>query len=532
MVQFDPVTKHVNYRGHNIDKDPVIEALKEQRYPNGVLTDAKGNVIYSFWPPFTGSPRVVRYNKSKGKKEIFDLGLTIGGYHEIISFLVQRNGRTWVHGMPFFMEWTDEKNPFHPLSGENQDEPKIKYDYAYHAFEDREQNIWISTDNGVYLFNPDEQVFNTYGLLRPGDKNAYERPVTSMIQMNDGKIFIGTWGSSGLYCYDKDFKPLPLPSAFGEKGKHYTVWDMAVNGKTGDLWITLQDGGIVVYDPKNNRVTETFPEAFERSTIRQVDEDTSGNMWFGTQSGKLVKWDFIKSGRDISKGYELVYQTGLIHKVHYDYGGFIWVATLAKGLVKIDANTNKIVKIFTDEGPPGERLFMNSPGDMTYYDDSTLIVTAGCINIVNTKANTISFITTEDGLPSNTAESVERDESGTLWVGMTNGICRINFQKKLISYYDRRDGVAYDKFTMAGVQELKDERIAFFTDHNFLVFDPSTFGQKNKPSKPYLTSFQVGGKPLLMDSLIRAGKAILSYDNTSIAINFSALSYLQQTAKL
>ena len=528
LLQFDPATKRVNYRGHNIDKDPVIDTFKDQRWVSNVFTDVKGNVIFTSWPPRTGVPLIIRYNEKLHRKEAFNL-LAHLGYHEIIGFLQQRNGRLWIHGMPFFMEWTDEKQPFTLLSGENLDEPRIKYDYAYHAFEDRESNIWISTDNGIYLFNPEAQVFNTYGLLRPGDKAAKERPVTAVTQLKDGKIFIGTWGSGGLYCYDNDFKPQPLPSGFSEKAKSYTVWDMSVNSKTGELWITLQDGGVVVYNPKTNKSVEVYPEVFEKSTIRQVDDDTLGNMWFGTQNGKVVKWDYKKSGNDPAKGYELICQTAMVLKVHYDYQGFIWVGTSGEGLLKIDTKTNKTVKTFTKESPPGERLFSNVPGDMTYYDDSTLIVTAGCINIVNTRTNTIRYLSTAEGLPSNTAESAERDNKGILWVGMTNGICRVNLEKKRISYFDRRDGIAYDKFSKTGVQELTDGRLVFFTDHNFLVFNPEAFGQHNRPAKPYLTSFRLGGKTLSIDSLLKAGRVTLNYDNTSIGIDFSALSYAQQS---
>jgi len=527
LVQFDPVTKHVNYRGHNIEKDPIIETFTEQRYPFRVLTDSRGDLVFTYWKPMTSAPVIVRYNNQTRKPETFGLSPQLG-YHEITGILLQRNGRLWVYGMPFFMEWTDEKQPFVLLSGENLDEPRIKYDYAYHAFEDREGNVWMSTDNGIYLFNPDAQVFNTYGLLRPGDKAAQERPVTSLTQTQDGKIFIGTWGSSGIYCYDNKFKPLPLPSGFGEKGKHYSVWDMAVHPKNGNLWIALQGGGIVVYDPKTNRGEELYPEIFGMSTIRQIDEDTSGNMWFGTQSGKIIKWNYKKAANDPSMGYELICQTATVLKVHYEYQGYIWAGT-AEGLLKIDTRTNKVVKKFTKDSAPGERLFSNIAGDMTYYDDSTLIVTAGAINIVNTKTNKISYISTADGLPSNTTESVEKDENGTLWVGMTNGICRVNLQKRLVSYFDRRDGIAYDKFSKTGVQELKDGRLVFFTEHNFLVFDPETFGQQHTPPKPYLTSFMLGGKPLSIDSLSRSGRVVLSYDHTAIGIDFSALSYLQQT---
>jgi hypothetical protein len=104
----------------------------------------------------------------------------------------------------------------------------------------------------------------------------------------------------------------------------------------------------------------------------------------------------------------------------------------------------------------------------------------------------------------------------------------VNLKKNLISYFDRRDGIAYDKFAETGVKELNDGRLVFFTDHNFLVFSPATFGQQQRPPKPYITSVVLGGKALSTDSLYKAGRVIVNYDNTSIGIDFSALSYLQQ----
>jgi ligand-binding sensor domain-containing protein len=85
-----------------------------------------------------------------------------------------------------------------------------------------------------------------------------------------------------------------------------------------------------------------------------------------------------------------------------------------------------------------------------------VIVSAGCINILNKKTNKITFINTENGLPSNTIQSLQKDKNGIVWAGMTHGLCRINIKNKIVSYYDRRDGIAYDRFTMTGVEQLKD----------------------------------------------------------------------------
>jgi ligand-binding sensor domain-containing protein len=528
LVQYNPVNKHINYRGHNIDNDPVIKAFEKVKFIADAFTDPKGDVIFYSWEPHASHPDVYRYNRISDKTGIYNLGVEINlGYHEIQGFLVQKNGRVWVHGLSFFTEWTDNKKSFVPIPNEYRSEHSMQFDYAYQAFEDRENNIWIATDNGLFFFNPDAQIFNTYKLIRTDGKPATDAAVQAVAEVNE-KIFVGCW-EAGLYTFDRNFNPVPIPKGLMPRATQVSIWDMAVNGKTGHLWITLQGGGIIVYQPKEDRMTEIYPEIFGRSTIRQIDEDTSGNLWFGTQNGRVIKWDYKKAGNDPNKGYELICKTGQVHKVHYEYQGSVWVATLGYGLLKIDTKTNKIVKTFTSSGKPGEKIFMDSPGDMTYYDDTTLIVTAGCINVINTKTNKVSFITAEDGrLPSNTTESVERDDKGIVWIGMTNGICRLNLQKKLTTYYDRRDGIAYDKFNMAGVKELSDNRIIFYTDHNFLVFDPTKFVVQNLPPKPIITSFTLAGQSQTPDFLQSEKNITLKYNNTSIAIGFSALSFLQQ----
>jgi ligand-binding sensor domain-containing protein len=523
LVQYDPATRHLNYRNHNQDNDPVIRSYGSLTGVVSLRIDASGNVFFYTWEPHASTSTISRYNRTLNKPE--DTYLNIG-YNEIAGFLLQRNGRVWIYGMPFFAEWGRVEDKFTFLKNEYKDEQSIKFDHATAAFEDRENNIWIATDNGMYIFNPEAQIFNSYNLIRPGDPSI-DAPVTAVAEVSDGRLYVGCWGL-GLFCFDKNFNPVEVPATFRPQYKYLSIWDMAVHSRTGLLWITQQGGHLDVFNPKTQKTDSWLPDVFKGSTIRQIDEDTSGNFWFGTQSGLLVKWDYKKSGGDYRKGYEVIYKTTRILKVHFDYQGYIWLATLGSGLIKIDVHTNRVVHIFTTQGPPGERIFTDSPDDMTYLNDSTLLVAAQCLNIINTKTNKVRFFSAEDGLPSNTAQSLQKDRNGILWIGMTDGLCRLNLKKKLISYFDRRDGIAYDKFATAGVEQLSDGNMIFYTDHNFLVFDPKRIAGKNLPPKPYITSFKLAGQPLSIDSLKDARTIVLKYNNTSIAIDFSALTYLQQ----
>lgn len=526
LVQINPADHHVNYRKHNGDNDPVIAAFENQIAPAFVDVDADGNVFFFYWSPTDVYPVVYRYNRQAKKIETSNLFWTLGMYHEIMNYVVQRNGRIWFYGLPFFAEWDRSSNRFLPLNNQREVDGNLSFDHVVHAYEDRENNIWLATDNGVFVFNPNEQIFNTYNLIRNKEKKVIYADVNGVAELGD-KIFVGCWGV-GLFCYDKNFNVAEMPAALIERHWHMSIWDMTVHSRSGYLWICEQFGTLDVYDPKKEKLTVLQPGIFEKSTIRQVDEDTSGNLWFGTQNGMLIKWDYKKSGGDPSKGYELVYRTGRIMKIHYDYQGYIWVGTMARGLLKFDAKTNKLVKAFTKDGKEGEKLFGDSPNDMTYYNDSTLLVTAGCLNIINTRTNKVTWFSTDDGLPSNTTVSIQKDKTGIVWIGMVNGLCRLNLDKKVISYYDKRDGINNDRFAETGVEHLSNGNIVLFTDHNFMVFDPKNFGQKNFPPTPYLTSFKLSDRLLSMDSLLKEKRIVLSYNNTSLSIGFSALSYMQQ----
>lgn len=524
LLRYDPATHHQSYRDHNTDNDPVIAAFAGQRAPVLVNTDAEGNVYYFYWKPDEVHGYIFRFNRKKNIPEKTFIDNI--GYHELWAFLKQRNGRMWVYGAPFFAEWNSD-NTFSLLPNEYKGEQSPKFNHATHGYEDRENNIWIATDNGAYEFNPDAQIFSSYAIVRPGEQ-IVDGEVNAVTEVPDGRKFVGCWGV-GLYAYDKNFNPIPVPASFKDRYKYMSVWDMTYHAPTGKLWIAQQGGVLDIYDPKTDAHLTMQPDIFQHSTIRQVDDDTSGNLWFGTQNGMLIKWDLKRSGGDVHKGYELVYQTvGRIYKVHYDYAGYIWISSLGGGLVKIDAKTNKVAHIFTTKGPPGERIFSDAPYDMTYLNDTTLLVAAQCINIVNTRTNQVRFFTADDGLPSNTVISLQRDRNGIVWAGLIDGLCRIDMKKKLISYFDRRDGIPYDKFAETGVEQLKDGRMAFLTDHNFLVFDPQRIAGKNQPPEPAITAFRVAGVPLSIDSLQSGRSVALNYNNTSIAINFSALSFLQQ----
>jgi len=483
-------------------------------------------LCYWYWLSNSGNPVLCRINRVSGKREAYVLTTELGiGYHDIRGFLRQRSGRLWVYGNAFLTEWNSSEQHFSMVPNETRNEQSLRFDRMFTVYEDRERNLWLGTDNGLFLFNPEEQLFDTYSLFRPGGK-PIEAPVMALCQLEDSSFFVGTW-SKGLFYYNKDFRPLPLPASLA-RIPVASCWDMAINRKDRQVWMGLQPGAFIVYNQYNREARMYRPELLQQRTVRQITSDFDGNMWIGLHDGRLLKWDYERAGGDPSKGYIEVLKPGMVTKVHLDRFGYMWVAGWANGLYRIDTRTNKVVAQWHANGPEGYRLFNNDVTDMGQYDDTTLIVTAGCVNILNMRSGRVGYFSAADGLPSDNAVSVQRDNDRVLWIGLSNGLCRLNLAKRTAAFYDRRDGILYDNFNMAGVEKLSSGKLVFYTDHNFLVFDPRRLAQTTPPPPPTITEISLQGMPLPPDSLAREKTLVLRYDRNSLAFEFSGLNFARQ----
>ncbi|RYY88129.1 MAG: hypothetical protein EOO15_09890 [Chitinophagaceae bacterium] len=523
IYSYDPQKRRVYGRGHHQDADVPQYSPDTHSY---YVQHTDNYLYYWSWPPTRSAPVVIRVDKKLHTRSQYSLDSELQiGYHEVTGILQQRSGRTWIHGNAFLAEWTDRAHPFLPVPIEGRFEQSIRYDQLYSSFEDAQRNVWLSTDNGLFLFNPDAQLFTSYSLLRPGGQPK-EAPVLSVCQLSDSSFFIGTW-SQGLFYYDKDFNPLQLPASLEALNK-FSFWDMAVNRRSGAVWMGLQPGRFILYEPATKSARLYNPPVLRDQTVRQIISDLEGNMWIGLNDGRVLKWDFNKAGGDPMKGYQEVLSGGQVSKIHRDRLGNVWIGCFLDGLYCVEASTGRLVRTWNAKGPEGYRLFNNEVTDMSQLSDTTLLVTAGCINIINTRTGRVEFFSSADGLPSDNAMSIQKDYRGIFWIGLSNGLCRLNLDKRTVVFYDRRDGMLYDNFSRSGVELLSTGKLLFFTDHNILTFEPRRFTQSVSPPKPAITSITLQGDNLPLDSLQSAGTINLRYDRNALSFEFSGLSFTPQ----
>jgi ligand-binding sensor domain-containing protein len=534
LSMYDSKTKNLNYGGHNPDNNEVIKQLGSQKKLVNVFGEYAGTFWFVTWNTNEdGAPWIEAHDLRTGRRERYSIGKQFGlGYFEVASFLRQRNGRVWVHGKGFLAEYTGGKQPFQLVRNEHGAQ-SIKFDRIHSMYEDRENNVWVASDNGVFLFNPDAQIFHSYKLQRPDGSGLVEGPAQTALQLENGNVLVGSWGG-GLYYYDSAFNQASLPRGLQSHQNIFAAWCMRTHSITHKVWIGLQGGGMIVYDPATEKSESFYHEAMEGRTVRTVTEDRYGNLWFGLQGGQIIKWNLKASGGDVKKGYTKIKPKDgyYLFRLITDSKGYIWAASVGTGIYKFDPETNAQLEHIDSKSPEGRRLMVDGASDILQYNDSLMLVASGGINILNLNTGRITYITNIDGLPANTVMCFQKDTKGILWVGLMHGLCRANLEKKIFTRYDRRDGLFFDNFFQSGVYKMNDGRLIFLTDHDFFTFNTDRLEKVADPPRPVITEFRIANKQAWSDTLGVGDRMVLDYDNSTIQIEFNGLSYVRQNKVL
>ncbi|MES2777044.1 MAG: two-component regulator propeller domain-containing protein [Bacteroidota bacterium] len=512
-----PVLSNPKFYGHPVSNMFIDSYLKF--WVTTYFTDGKG---------FKSHLEYDRYNLFLKKFEDFK-PLSDGHFRQYQD----KTGNIWLTGNPPFQVWKPQTGSFYEVNKSNPFGLGFDADVAITLCEDEEQNIWVGTDNGVFVFNPASQQIRVKQFSDPATRKPADQFFNQFIELPGGRIWAGTWGG-GIVEYDKNLNQQQVYK-LGNKvrdNNYDLVWSFYQTKDSSQVWIGCQLGRLVLYDVKTKSFRYFNDSAFDQRTIRSIKEDSRGNLWFGTQHGLLVKLNkgtnnFI---RYVDDEYPAVENLGNIGRIIIDKGNRLWAATQYSGLVEVDQQTGKIKKAWRSDDNNLNAISGNICYDMLELNDSTLaIATSMGINIFNKRTAIFDHITTADGLLSNLILSIQKDNAGNLWAGTGDGFYKIGWPSKKVVRFGKKDGIMNDGFQAGGLMKLSDGRIISATNKDFEWFYPDSLENRKESPRVELTQVKVLNEEINIDSVLDGNTVLqLGYKENFITIEFAALSFLNR----
>ncbi|MBS6238538.1 MAG: response regulator [Bacteroides sp.] len=396
----------------------------------------------------------------------------------VSDICVDEFGGIWVSTSTNGISYLDPNIPdVRRMKHEQNNANSLKSDHINVIFQDSEGDCWYGTNNGVSLYQSKQRQWKHF-LDGTGHGS---KVVLALAEDSRGNIWAGGYGI-GLYAIHKrtgKVQKMEKRKTGSDKGVA-TDYIYAIHAEGDCLWV----GGIEGEFTRYNMLTDTYTY-YPIDCVGDLRAGKDGSLLIAGCSGLAIfdkatgEIQWHQKFGDISLHYP-------IRCLLQSSSGDIWLATDGEGLVRFNPDR----------------------GEARVY-------------------------TTDNGLASNSINSLLEDNDGRIWFSTEKELYCLDLSKDiLISANDFLD-ITWGYYNPNAAFKLNDGCLAWGTAEGVITFSPSLdFGQHG-PVKLILTDFKLlyesvkaGMKGSLLKTNINDTQKIgLNYNQNSFSISFSAINF-------
>ncbi len=395
--------------------------------------------------------------------------------NSIYAIYLDKDKRKWVGTLRGGINIIEEKKSlFKTVSFESSLE-KEENNFILSLCEDSQSNLWIGTDGaGLRYWNKSSNSSTTYvHSSKPGSISS--NFVTCIIKDSQNELWLSTW-FGGINRFNRANNTFKWYNCYNPYKKlvENNVWSM-YEDKQKRLWASCSSGGLYTY----SRASDRF-ELFDKSlnVFQILGEDREGKLW-GGNSNSLVLIDRLKrKHKTFTIGYSVT-------SFQDDENNILWIGTEGGGLVKFDKVTQ-----------------------------------------------TITRITTNNGLPGNVVLRILKDKKRNLWISTYYGLCRFNPTLNTFRNFTRFDGLLSNQFNYNAALISKSGEFFFGGIKGFISFFPDKIHDRKASPKLFLTGLEIDNVPVEKDDTFVTGRnkdlvtnITLPFDKATLSLDFIALEY-------
>ena len=263
--------------------------------------------------------------------------------------------------------------------------------------EDKRGHMWIATqyagtDVQLYRYDPFTKKVDREKICTDAEGQVVEQGVRHIRMDNRGWL----WAiHRGILVYDgTDW----IRFSIGLTDSDYSDIRLTFEDREGNIWIGLWGGGLIFCDPVSvHRFTEQ--DGLPDREITGLTQDGDGRIWIGTVGGLACMTDRVISTPESR-------HRSTIKTLEVDRAGHVWFGSEDKNLYKWDGSTVKAIPITAN--------YRNRVCSLYHHSDGSLWVgtAEGCFG----KMDKETFVPIEAPLPCD-VNVILCGQDGTFWMG-------------------------------------------------------------------------------------------------------------------
>ena len=195
LAIYDQRSKQLWHRGFNPRNIPILKNDLVQDRPSDIFIDQSRRIWVIGWPLQLNAGQVKFCLDSTGttylQKDTMGLNSGPVGYAEYRNFLDTKRSGLWVYGMHTLFNWTKTLQRFTYIKSVMESNHAIEYDVVYQMLEDRDGNIWLATDRGLYFASFGTDNFSVINFLFDGKRS--QNNITDVLEMPNGDLWFSSW---------------------------------------------------------------------------------------------------------------------------------------------------------------------------------------------------------------------------------------------------------------------------------------------------------------------------------------------------
>ncbi len=382
----------------------------------------------------------------------------------VTDMLIDEKQQLWISTLEGINLYDEDKDNFIRYNHDNNKPTGLSHKWVWDMDLDDEGNIWLATDGGgINKFSPATKKFKHFKHI-PGNKNSLSSDANlKVIRDSEGMVWAGS-KFKGVVRFD------PINQKFTRynfnKGNNKSLSNHNIlalyEDKQKQVWVGTREG-LNRFDTRTKRFTrythkENDSTSISNNIIRDIREDKHGNLWIATDGGGLCiynyeKDNFTRFSRDETEIDGLV--NNKIRSIFEDSSGQLWFGHYPSGVSLLD---NYASAFFNYQRKPQNKYNLSNSDILAVDEDkkgNLWVGTEKGLNFINRKTGRIKQYlhshSDNTSLPADAVISVLVDSYNEVWVGTWGGgIARFNRQTGNFHRYLKENNKTHEQLIASG----------------------------------------------------------------------------------